>query len=449
MDANHKEVVVESPANEDGRELKSGRLRQLVAYGRKVFGLSGLLSAIRDSRRNPIFPTWLIMSAVFFAGLLRVRSLNALEPLLKERPFRRLLGAESGRAIGSVDTVSRTLSRADIETVAELNRGIIARAERNKVFREGWHGALRFAAIDGWEAHHSDKRHCEHCLVRRVKKRGPDGNTSHVEQYYHAFVVAMLVDDHHDLVLDFEQQLPADLRRDSVRHAHEGELTAVKRLLPRLKQHFGWVDVLIADALYANGPFLTLATALGFSTVIVAKKETDEPLREAIHLWANHPPQQVIADSRNHERIELWNMPEIETLDTYKGKIRVARARITKKKAVEGSSTWTVLTTGKASRLAPEQAIAAARRRWHIENTAFRQWTHLSHLGHIFTHHAVAIPAFLWLFIAGFNLLTLFLSRQVKGYGRFRGSLGTRTILRFIDELWADLARFDLVQNTS
>ena len=36
-----------------------------------------------------------------------------------------------------------------------------------------------------------------------------------------------------------------------------GELTAAKRLIKRVKQTFGWLDVVVADALYANGPFLT------------------------------------------------------------------------------------------------------------------------------------------------------------------------------------------------
>ena len=44
-------------------------------------------------------------------------------------------------------------------------------------------------------------------------------------------------------------------------------------------------------------------------------------------------------------------------------------------------------------------------------------------------------------FIAAFNLLTLFLYRQLRCYGRDHGKDVTRTISRLIDEMLDDLAR--------
>ena len=85
----------------------------------------------------------------------------------------------------------------------------MAKAERNKVFREGWHGALRYFAVDGWEPIRSRHRHCRECLVRRVrvKGKGKDGAVTVVDEYYHRYVVAMLIDEHFDLMLDFEPLL--------------------------------------------------------------------------------------------------------------------------------------------------------------------------------------------------------------------------------------------------
>ena len=48
-----------------------------------------------------------------------------------------------------------------------------------------------------------------------------------------------------------------------------------------------------------------------------------------------------------------------------------------------------------------------------------------------------------WLFFAAYNLLTLFLYRQLRCYGRDRGRDVTRTISRLIEEMRDDLARLD------
>lgn len=432
----------ETPDAEDPGQLGAGRLRRIIVYGEKVYGLRKLFGRVRDGRRKPTHRAPQVAAVVFFCGLLRIRSFNALEPKLKETTFGRLVGVPQGtRSLGSVDTMSRALKRTELESVRAISVGIIAKAERNKVFREGWHGTLRYAAIDGWEPICSYKRHCPHCLVRLVKKKQSSGEVVEVEQYYHHYVVAMLIDNRFDLALDIEPVLPADLRPGPLRgDRHEGELTAAKRLVTRLRQTFPWVDAVVADALYANGPFLTLLDKLKLGAVIIAKKEDNEPLKDALLIWDNHPPDKVVEDTANRERIELWDCPDVETLETYKGKIRVVRGRVTKADR-DSSSTWCMLVVGKPTRLSPLQALRVARGRWHIENTGFHQWTTRWRFTHVFTHDGDALLALYWLFFAAYNLLTIFMYRQLRCYGRDRGKDVTKTISRLIDEMNDDLAR--------
>lgn len=450
----HKQCCLSSQTKtgrlaQDPYTLGSGRLVQFVAYAQKTYDLRPLLQSLTDSRSDDAtIPTFHVAAATFFCGLLRVRSFNALEPKLKERPFIRLVGPEAEVAsLGSVDTVSRVLRQIEIEQARNVTVEILAKAERNKVFREGWHGALRYLAIDGWEpiSSFSPTRHCEHCLVRHVKVKQADGTVKLVEQYYHRYVVAMLIDERLDLVVGIEPLLPADLRPDggTKDNQDEGELTAAKRLLRRVKQTFGWLDVVVADGLYPNGPFLSLLKDLRMGAVIIARKDTDEPLKEALRFWGDEPAHEVVLDTAAAERIELWDCPDLETLDTYRGPLRVVRARVTKldDDSKAPPRTWCMIVVGKATKLSLRQVLAVARARWHIENTAFNQWTQCWNFTHVFTHNAQAIQVLYWLFIAAFNLLTLFLYRQVKSYGRDRGKDVTRTISRLIDEMLDDLAR--------
>jgi hypothetical protein len=252
-----------------------GRLHQLIAYARKVYGLAGLLGRVEDSRRKPGTKASLVAAAVLYTGLLRIRSFNALEPRLREKAFLRMVGVQRGRMrLCSVDTLSRALRVTDLESARAVSVAIVQKAERNKVFREGWHGALRYVAIDGWEPFCSRHRHCSHCLVRQVRVKQGDDSVVEVPEYYHRFAAAMLIDKRFDLLLDFEPLLPKDLRPIAPKAAKgkthtvvkadedEGELTAAARLIKRVKQTFPWLDVVVADALYANGPFLTTVMKL-------------------------------------------------------------------------------------------------------------------------------------------------------------------------------------------
>ena len=391
-------------------------------------------------------PAWQAAAAVFFTGLLRIRSFNALEPRLSEKSFLRLMdSANLDKRLCAVDTLGRSLRGSVLGSVRELSVGIVAQAERNKVFREGWHGAMHYVALDGWEPISTSRQHCEGCLVRQLQVKGRDGELREVDQYYHRFVVALLLDERFDLALDIEPMLPADLRPggDGKGDQDEGELTAAKRLLPRLKKTFGWLEVVVADGLYTNGPFLTLVEQLGMGAVFIARKEKDEPLREARRIWRGQKPEQVIEDPQAGERVEVWDCPGLQTLDSYKGTIRMVLGRVSDLGKPGSPRDWCMAVTGRARRLSARKVLAVARGRWHIENTGFHQWTSRWHFAHVFTHDHQGIQALYWLFFAAYNLLTLFLYRQLRCYGRDRGKDVTRTISRLVDEMLDDLARLD------
>jgi hypothetical protein len=423
------------------------RLRQCLAYGNQIYRLRRLLEGVRDRRQRPRIATELVMRVVFLLGLLRIRSLNALEPRLREPFLQRALGLGLGpgrRSPCSVDTVSYTLQRTEVPSARAALVALVRKAERNKVFREGWFGALRFVAIDGWEPFSSRKRHCEACLTREVTV-GPKDKPQKVTEYYHRFVVALLIDERLEVVLDFEPVLSADVRKERGQKnvaGHEGEQTAAKRLVQRLRTTYGrWLDVLVADALYGNGPFLSIAKQCGYGVIVVLKKSTDEPLKEALALWRTQPPGRVVQDADKSECIELWDCSEIRTLSSYAGPVRVVRALVHKPNREE--STWCFGVTGKAIRLSAERVVRMGRGRWHLENTGFCQWTKYWRFGHVFTHGKDAVPALFYLFFLAFNVLQLFVYRHLHGYGRDRGRDRTRTLWRLVDEMLGDLERLD------
>ena len=125
------------------------------------------------------------------------------------------------------------------------------------------------------------------------------------------------------------------------------------------------------DALYANGPVMTQLTDYGYGGFLVLKKEKNEPLKEALTLWEIEGRCESYQDPDQKEHVEFWDVDDIETLTSYKGKIRAVRAVVTKPD--EDPSTWCFAIIGQRARqLGRRTALQIIRSRWHIENTAFQ-----------------------------------------------------------------------------
>src|SRR5215471_15252703 len=213
-------------------EDSRGKLQQFEKYVCNVFGLPDLLASLVDTRRAPKISTFDVVNSLFHTALLRIPSINALEGDLKEADFQKLIGRRPTPEVKafSADVVANVLDRLQLDGLRKANEEVIGKAERNKAFRDGSYSALRCVAIDGWEPFSSYDRHCPNCLVRRVKMKRRTGELEEVEQYYHHYVVALLLGPVIDVVLGIEAVLNEEARRDSdPEHVgHEGELTAAR-----------------------------------------------------------------------------------------------------------------------------------------------------------------------------------------------------------------------------
>ncbi len=417
------------------------KLNQFEKYAINVYGLPRLLGSLSDGRRDPTYPTSEVASALFHSALFRRPSLNATEGDLKQAEFQKLIGLkpEPGVKAFSAEVLSNVLDKLDLDGLRNGIEDVIWSAERNKAFREGSYGTLRCVAIDGWEPFCSYDRHCPHCLTREVSVKNPTtGEAEKRTQYYHRYVVALLIGPVLDVVLDIEPVLNAEARSDLGEDAHhEGELTAAHRLIDHLHDTYGtFIDALVLDALYANGPVMTKLDDYGYGGFIVLKKNNNEPLKEALALWEGDGPCKVIDDDKKKEHVEFWDVDDIDTLDTYKGKVRVVRAVITKKGGTR--KTWCFAIVGKRARkIGLRTALKIVRSRWHIENTGFGQWVKYWNLGRVYRHTPNAIQAILLLWMLVFNLLQLFVYRRLKRPRRPKDPCDT--IISIVAEMFRDV----------
>jgi hypothetical protein len=382
-----------------------------------VYNVPSLLARFGDSRRSSKYSTFGVVNALFHSALLRRPSINAMEGDLKKADFQKVAGLEAAPGVKafSAEVITNVLDKLKLEGPRHAIEDVLWAAERNAAFREGSYGTLRCAAVDGWEPFCSYERCCPDCLTREVSVKNPrTGEVEKRTQYYHRYVVAMLIGPLLDVVLDIEPVLNADARDLGEDARHEGELTAAHRLIDRLHATYGtFIDALVFDALYANGPVMTKLDECGYGGFIVLKKDDNEPLKEALALWDGQEPCARFYDEEKKEDVELWDVDDLETLTTYDGKVRVMRAVVTK--ADGKRKVWCLGIVGKSARKTRRRtALTIIRSKWHIENTGFGQWVKYWNLGRVYRHTANAILAILLLWMLVFNLLQLFVYRRLK-----------------------------------
>ncbi|MEK7837943.1 MAG: transposase [candidate division NC10 bacterium] len=396
------------------------------------------MATLRDGRRRPQIGTATVWLAVFAMFAVRLRSLNALEQELR-RPGRwaRWVGS---RRLPSADTVGRVLNRLELAEQRQLVTALNRQAWRRKAIHGRPGAAYRVVAVDGHELWASRARCCDECLVRQV----PVGGVK-VAEYYHRVVVAQWVGVTPPALLDIERVRP-----------HEGEVVAGRRLVARVVETYGrLLDVITADALYLEAPFIRTVLDAGKHVVVVLKQEARELYQDADGLRAMQAPTVREEGART---TRLWDLPALTSFTTLERPVRVvwAEERTTKRqyrggqlREVVEEHRW-IWVTDLSSEVVPARLIQQwGHDRWDLENRGFNELTMLWHMDHCFIHQPRAIEAVLLTLATAFLLTYLFYGRNLKPVARrhlTRLALAARLLEGFAlsgASLWPEVQRSD------
>jgi len=349
---------------------------------------------------------WLCVFAMF---VVRLRSFHALEQALRQRPgWRAWLGP--GRR-PSADTLGRVLARLDLPALRALVATVNRRAWRAKMIHGPVGESYRVVAVDGHELWASRARCCAECLTREVTV-GHRGQV--VREYYHRVVVAQWVGVTPPAILDVERVRP-----------REGEVVAARRLLARIVATYGrLIDVVTADALYLEAPFIRQVLAAGAHVVIVLKQEARALYEAADELRAVLAPGLVTEGART---TRLWDLPELDAFPTLGRPVRVvwAEEATGRRRRVGGQlqegieeSRWIWVTDLPAAAVPAGKIQRWGHARWDLENRGFNELASLWHMDHCFVHQVVAVDALLLTLALAFVLTYLFYARNLKPTAR-------------------------------
>ena len=402
------------------------QIERLEGYLKKVFDLPQWVEALEDGRRWAQVPVAQVFEAVFWGTVLRRHSLHGIEAECGQGVLRGRIGSLSE------STAGYALQRLELESLRALSYQVARRLKRNQMLEWETAGGRLVMALDGIEVFRSERRCCEQCLIRRKPK-----GEGEVAEFYHRVVVASLVGFGFRSVVDLETQREG-----------ENELGAAARLLHRLHRELGprFFQIVTADALYANGPFLELVRQLGWDLVAVLK-DNQPDLQDQADRRMNRPPdREFTTDGRTD--YQVWEEEKL-WWDVARDWVRVVQVhkqqRVNEQIAGHRQSrlhttSRRYLTTCHRRQITTRSIVRLGEVRWELETSTFCHATTDYALKHAQVHAGkpTAFLAQLWIRLLAISLFMIFVRRQVWSHYRSRPPSLQSLVQRFYWSLARD-----------
>lgn len=272
-------------------------LKKLLTYMKSVYKIPQKIKGLSDERKRKSIPLFNIVMPVLIFLMLQYESFHTIfsAPESMEKQLKNCIRGK----IPKVDAVRDLLSRIDPKEIEEIHAQTIDVLKRNRVFREGTIGGYVAAGIDGMELFSSTKKSCPDCPSRK--------NGTGKTKYFHRSVVCMTVGKSPHVIFGQEMLKPRDGSEKD-----EGELTGAKRLIRHLKKRHGhFADVIVADALYLNAPFINTLKECGLETVIRLKDERRLLFQDAESMFQRDEGRKR-SFRKEKKSIEVWDLSGFE-----------------------------------------------------------------------------------------------------------------------------------------
>jgi hypothetical protein len=287
---------------------------------------------------------------------------------------------------------------------------------------------LVVAAVDGIEICSSFARFCDDCMERKVT-HVVDGEPREEIQYYHRICAVTVVSSSFPIPLGIRFQKNG-----------EDEVNCSLALLRELDEQLGkrFLDVLVADALYLQTPFVKAIEGLGWDWVINLKENQPELLVESERVISNLTAEKM----SDHPDLRLWHAPEIYWLAADRSvrvvktvrqqpvkRVRVQRREGGKKSAVKETviqpATNLYASNLELASIPPLFIHQLGRSRWIIDTTVFQTMTTEAHLKRPSVHQgsAKALVVLTRIRVLAYTVTLVFFHRQVRSHFR-KCSLG-------------------------
>lgn len=298
------------------------------------------------------------------------------------------------------------------------------RLKRNAVLHSDWARGRVVAAADGIEICSSFVRCCDQCMERKISHKVGDEFREDI-QYYHRILAVMVVSTAFPIPLGIRFQ------KDG-----ETEVACTLALLHDWRDQLGcrFFDLLVADALYLQKPFVEALETIGWEWVINVKENQPELMAEAERATAGPPDYQ---QTDKGQQRQLWYAPEVfwpvadRSISIVKAERILHKNRLPLrpssrptqpegKEACPETSRNYYATNVELGSVPPLFIYQLGRSRWIIDTEAFQTLTTDSHLKQPSVHHnrGQALVNLIRIRVLAYTLSMVFYHRQVCSHFR-------------------------------
>ena len=404
---------------------------QFEVYLDKVFDFSRKVAELPEGRLYPWHPWKKVFDALFLGAACQFPNVHQIEAECGRGTLAKRIGPLSEDAIGYA------LERQDPKPLFALGCQAARRLKRNAVLDSDWARGRIVAAADGIEICSSFVRCCDQCMERKVTHKVGDEFREDI-QYYHRIVAVMVVSTAFPIPLGIRFQ------KDG-----ETEVACTLALLHDLKDQLGcrFFDLLVADALYLQKPFVEELEKIGWEWVINLKENQPELMAEAERATAG-PPDYQQADE--NQQLQLWHAPEVfwpvadrsicvvkteRTLHQKRLPLRPSSACIKPegKETCDETGLNYYATNVDLGSVPPLFIHQLGRSRWTIDTEAFQTLTTDGHLKQPSVHQnrGQALVNLIMIRVLAYTLSMVFYHRQVRSHFR-KASFGFCDLARQI-----------------
>ena len=293
------------------------------------------------------------------------------------------------------DTLNKLLKRID-ETVFHRLRVLLVFVLIRRRCLEKWRILGCYCiAIDGTGVIVYHKRHCDHCMTRKVKGE---------MIFYHPVLEAKLVCPGLGLALSIATEFienPEKIKNKK-KQKQDCELKAFHRLIPKLRKDFPQMAiVLLLDAIYANERVFQLCDDYKLRYLITFKKGSMPATWVEYEALKKHSPKQESSQTKaGLTQISRW----INEIDYQGRKLNALELAELKTKSGKQKFFCAWLTNWIVTKDNVEALAFAGRNRWLIESGFNVQKNGGYRLEHAFSTHNTAQKNFYLLLQMGHNI---------------------------------------------
>ena len=390
---------------------------QFEAHLAKVFDWDALVAALPEGRQYPAHPWPKVFDAVFLGSACQFGPVHRIEAECKQGALRKRIGPISE------DTIGYALQRQAPGPIFDLGCTVAKRLKRNGVLRSAWSRGRIVTAVDGIEICSSYCLCCQACLERTVERK-VDGEPQKCTQYYHRLSAVTLASTPFPVFLGIRFQ-----------KSGETEVACSLALLRELAERLGrrFMDVLVADAIYLQTPFIREVESLGLEWVINLKDNQPDLASEAERL-TNRPADYYQASPQ--EDLQLWHLPEVDwpVADRLVRVVKTVRVQNAKRVQIQKQadsnvkvktkqpapilSTSSHATNVDLGAIPPLFIYQLGRSRWTIDAQVFQTITTDCHLKQPSVHQSCALIVLTMIRVLAYNLTMVFYYRQVRSHCR-------------------------------